>query len=1018
MDDKEARYRGDVHNCVRHGKGQYKYPFGGQDMFMYAGNWKSGVKNAFQGIFVGKDMFQYVGEFKDGEMTGKGKKNWEDGRSYEGMWLNGEMHGKGRWINSKTNEIYEGQFENNRRNGLGTLQRGSESYQGTFKDHKFHGTGTLLFSHSCIINGQFVENIIQGDVTKIEWDKNATFKGKYEKGMASGHGYFTANDGSYDFQGEWARGLPIISEEASYIWGGLEAPGVEDTGKDKKKDKKKAPAKKGGAAPELALEPVASIEEGGPLGSLEIRLQNGQHSMDAGSVKTASTSATDKKGKGKAAAPVDENKAAEPSLYALPFEQVRRVRISVCPVKYEQPPEPEEGEEVDPGAGTPVPFLVYGEPIELWMKKPSLEDASNSKQRFPPRSTVVMCDPSSGSTALSWGQVSASLHANRPDLFAASKALSFLNKDNEPVELEQSYDNSSELNVSSFYLDTDTSATVTVGANSEEDPVTSRQFSSDFFGAVMDFSIDSQATLSAHFEQKKRYKSFEVSLCSLVKTSPHYPATDQSSLELVLTVPGVYIEQAEKIAMEEAKEKARRELMGADDDEGEEEAGEGEEGVEEVTKEDVAARIRKMGVWKQCHLELRSIITTTVVTRIEHQVEVEEELNIELSSSEAASVNADVDETANGVVEEGEVGASVVDSSGNVVVDDAGGPSEPQRKMVNKTVIKKEKIVESKTLSCCKWSLGDSDFLPDYWHSIALVLKDTVNEKPEASPEPQDQSSPGSSIELVIDGNARRMTPNSTVPPSVITEWLSYQPISVQEVEQELHEEASSDSEAVEDGEAVEGGAEGTVELSEITVNLCAKNFSGKLKGVVLSGRADDRLDPLVSTACYSNWQRTLLEAVEQEAVIVSEESAKEERESNAEGVEEENGGVGAGDPAVAVPRGYYATTSIDVSLLCGTGGLGLSEVMVAPIQRDKEATEEIFYAVQIVDGVSEACTLPVDPDTIVPSGSDDGTTASQQEKTIKLTPKKPVEVIEMVKVARALPTFSEIIISIVPPPP
>lgn len=66
MEDKEARYKGDVHNCVRHGRGQYKYPFGGQDMFMYAGNWKSGVKNAAQGIFVATDVFQYVGEFKDG----------------------------------------------------------------------------------------------------------------------------------------------------------------------------------------------------------------------------------------------------------------------------------------------------------------------------------------------------------------------------------------------------------------------------------------------------------------------------------------------------------------------------------------------------------------------------------------------------------------------------------------------------------------------------------------------------------------------------------------------------------------------------------------------------------------------------------------------------------------------------------------------------------------------------------------------------------------------------------------
>ena len=109
MDDSEARYKGDVENCVRHGRGTYKYPFGGKDMFMYAGQWNKGVKSGGQGcVFIAQDMFEYVGEFQGGEMTGRGRKAWVDGRVYDGMWLDGEFHGKGRWMNTRTNEIFEG----------------------------------------------------------------------------------------------------------------------------------------------------------------------------------------------------------------------------------------------------------------------------------------------------------------------------------------------------------------------------------------------------------------------------------------------------------------------------------------------------------------------------------------------------------------------------------------------------------------------------------------------------------------------------------------------------------------------------------------------------------------------------------------------------------------------------------------------------------------------------------------------------------------------------------------------
>lgn len=86
MNDKEARYKGEILNCIRNGKGSYKYPYGGNDIFQYHGNWNMGVKDDTESTFTAKEMFTYKGQFTDGEITGFGKKEWQDGRKYEGEW--------------------------------------------------------------------------------------------------------------------------------------------------------------------------------------------------------------------------------------------------------------------------------------------------------------------------------------------------------------------------------------------------------------------------------------------------------------------------------------------------------------------------------------------------------------------------------------------------------------------------------------------------------------------------------------------------------------------------------------------------------------------------------------------------------------------------------------------------------------------------------------------------------------------------------------------------------------------
>lgn len=177
-------------------------------------------------------------------MTGRGVRTWADGRVYEGEFLQGEMHGKGFWRNSSTNESYEGEFRDNKRQGYGHLQTivtvktvvpvdsptavasnsnneaatdaltstegkssvevpdGQEieaevvtktkvvetdyniSYQGQFLQHKFHGCGTFLYANSFIVHGEFANGKLCGR-NHINWRKLAVMDGLFEDGIAT-----------------------------------------------------------------------------------------------------------------------------------------------------------------------------------------------------------------------------------------------------------------------------------------------------------------------------------------------------------------------------------------------------------------------------------------------------------------------------------------------------------------------------------------------------------------------------------------------------------------------------------------------------------------------------------------------------------------------------------------------------------------------------------------------------------------------------------------------------------------
>lgn len=222
-DDVEPHYKGEFLNCVRNGRGSYRYEIGGNGLFNYDGQWSQGHKNGSGGKFTMKGIHQVTGDFRDGEITGHGVKTWSDGRRYEGSWLNGEMHGKGDWISSDGNEMYCGNFKDNKREGFGVVAINSPSsiYRGNFSRNKRNGFGTYLCPNSVFVEANFVDNLIHGEV-KIKWQKMANLVGNCSDGIFDGSCYYCTADGSYEFDGRFTGGFPLPSLEATYVYVNLD----------------------------------------------------------------------------------------------------------------------------------------------------------------------------------------------------------------------------------------------------------------------------------------------------------------------------------------------------------------------------------------------------------------------------------------------------------------------------------------------------------------------------------------------------------------------------------------------------------------------------------------------------------------------------------------------------------------------------------------------------------------------------------------------------------------------------
>eukprot|EP01101_Sappina_pedata_P003226 TRINITY_DN1344_c0_g1_i1.p1 TRINITY_DN1344_c0_g1~~TRINITY_DN1344_c0_g1_i1.p1 ORF type:complete len:974 (-),score=262.23 TRINITY_DN1344_c0_g1_i1:154-3075(-) len=175
--DDGSFYDGAWKDNLRHGEGIYKNALGTYEGFwksgrrsgqgsmrytngsLYSGSWENDLPHG-QGMMV-MTMGNYQGFFVNGKREGKGILVFDNGDSYDGNWLADKRHGKGTFTDSQG--IYEGSWASDAKSGEGNMifKDGRRLY-GKYLDNKIHGSGIMTYFDGSKYEGEFQNDKREG----------------------------------------------------------------------------------------------------------------------------------------------------------------------------------------------------------------------------------------------------------------------------------------------------------------------------------------------------------------------------------------------------------------------------------------------------------------------------------------------------------------------------------------------------------------------------------------------------------------------------------------------------------------------------------------------------------------------------------------------------------------------------------------------------------------------------------------------------------------------------------------
>ena len=193
----------------------------------------------FQGILAinsvkkNKNQINNIKTFNINSLTGKGSLYLQNGKKFEGNFINGELNGWCRYISDKAicyeglfidgvlngkgeiitiNEnrkkyMYKGDIRNFKKEGIGIEKTTDYNYEGEFHNDIKHGKGKIIFynNNSESYEGDFKNGDITGKGFYI-WKNKHTYLGDFLRGKMHGKGIYKWPDGNV-YEGEYIYGI-------------------------------------------------------------------------------------------------------------------------------------------------------------------------------------------------------------------------------------------------------------------------------------------------------------------------------------------------------------------------------------------------------------------------------------------------------------------------------------------------------------------------------------------------------------------------------------------------------------------------------------------------------------------------------------------------------------------------------------------------------------------------------------------------------------------------------------------
>ena len=196
------------------------------------------------GVISGDGRVQFVdgrsfeGTVRNGRKQGKGTHVWADGQRYDGDWVDDQQHGKGK-LTFANGDFYEGDFVKGERTGDGTFRQKSgdsyvgqwvrgiregngvaewangQRYEGAWRADRREGQGLMKFQDGGTYDGEWLRDqpFGQGDILFASGD---AYTGLVKNGVPNGQGIFRWGSGDR-FDGEFADGKPTAKGEMTFL---------------------------------------------------------------------------------------------------------------------------------------------------------------------------------------------------------------------------------------------------------------------------------------------------------------------------------------------------------------------------------------------------------------------------------------------------------------------------------------------------------------------------------------------------------------------------------------------------------------------------------------------------------------------------------------------------------------------------------------------------------------------------------------------------------------------------------